>query len=259
MKSKEAMQALQVTRDEFYYLVNVKKQIEIIDETGKCYEYSDKDISMLCGVIKHRRKPRKPLTERPCIVCGQLFIPPIKYFNNPAYKGICCSRQCGATYRKERGDFSGENNSAWCGNKIKRVCLVCGKGFMVKPSDIKRGYGKFCSRSCTIIHTHKSGKFNISPNKPESTLIDLFKKHELPFKYTGGGDVWIGKHNPDFININGQKQVIELFGDYWHPTSDVPQWIEHYKEYGFTCLVVWEHELSNMDDVLTKIKAYGYD
>ena len=30
-------------------------------------------------------------------------------------------------------------------------CQICGKEFKVKPSDLKRGYGKFCSRKCTNI------------------------------------------------------------------------------------------------------------
>jgi very-short-patch-repair endonuclease len=190
------------------------------------------------------------------VVCGRSFIPSPNCLSNPAYKGICCSRQCSAAYRKQRGDFDGANNPAWRGTKIKRTCIECGKEFMAKPSDIKRGYGKYCSKSCRIIHTYRAGKFNTKPNKPERRLIELFKKHDLPFKYVGNGDVWIGNHNPDFININNQKQVIELFGNYWHPTSDVVQWAKHYNRYGFNCLIIWENEMQNIDNVLTKIKKY---
>lgn len=31
---------------------------------------------------------------------------------------------------------------------IERVCIHCGKRFYTKRSEIKRGFGKFCSRSC---------------------------------------------------------------------------------------------------------------
>jgi G:T-mismatch repair DNA endonuclease (very short patch repair protein) len=257
MKSKEAMRILQVSRDEFYYLVNVKKAIKIIEKNKKCYEYSDEDINTVSGTIKHRRTPRKQLTGRPCIICGHVFIPPIAFFNTPAYKGICCSRQCAAKYRKQRGDFEGASNSAWRGGPLKRICLVCGKEFMVKTKDLKKGHGKYCSRSCSMIHTHKAGKFNIKPNKPEKLLKRLFEKHYLPFTYTGGGDVWIGNHNPDFLNDNGKKQVIEFFGAYWHPHSDAAQWITHYKKYGFECLIIWEKEMSNMANVLEVVETYA--
>jgi len=38
---------------------------------------------------------------------------------------------------------------------VQRNCLVCKKVFSAKESDIKRGYGKLCSRSCSAAYKHK--------------------------------------------------------------------------------------------------------
>jgi len=43
----------------------------------------------------------------------------------------------------------GSESPHWKGGKIKRVCLTCSKLFSVDPNVVVKGYGKFCSRSCT--------------------------------------------------------------------------------------------------------------
>lgn len=64
--------------------------------------------------------------------------------------GKYCSYQC-------RGiAFSGENNPFWTGGKPTRDCVTCGKGFRANSNlDVKRGYGKFCSRKCYMVHRSK--------------------------------------------------------------------------------------------------------
>jgi len=94
------------------------------------------------------------------------------------------------------------------------------------------------------------------PNKIEQSLIDLIKKSNLPCKFVGNGEVWLGNRNPDFINTNGKKQVIELFGTHWHPVFDVADRVEHYKQYGFDALIIWEDELRKPDKVIKKIKRF---
>lgn len=86
------------------------------------------------------------------------------------------------------------------------------------------------------------------PNKTEKILIDFFQQSKLPYKYVGGGEVMIGNKNPDFINFNGQKKIIELFG-YWHKDKNTQYHrtekgtIEHYKKYGFNTLIIWAKKL----------------
>ncbi|GAH86571.1 unnamed protein product, partial [marine sediment metagenome] len=53
------------------------------------------------------------------------------------------------------------------------------------------------------------------PNKPEKIMINLIKKNNLPFNYVGNGQIIIEGFCPDFLSKN-PKQIIEVFGDYWH-------------------------------------------
>lgn len=40
---------------------------------------------------------------------------------------------------------------------VKCVCQNCSKQFSVFPAYVKRGGGKFCSKSCQVIDQHKNG------------------------------------------------------------------------------------------------------
>lgn len=97
----------------------------------------------------------------------------------------------------------------------------------------------------------------IKPNNQELQLQMLLDKlYPDEWKYTGDGDVIIGGKNPDFTNINGKKEVIELFGDYWHRGENPQDRISHYKDYGFQCLVIWENELGNTEVLSKKINNF---
>ena len=115
-----------------------------------------------------------------------------------------------------------------------------------------------------LIEARKSRK--MKPNKIEQKLDYLLQERGLPFKYVGGGEVIIGGRMPDFININGVKQVIELFGDYWHSPLLRPNTKysvtydgvrKHYHKYGFDTLIVWEGELANKDALVDKIASWA--
>jgi len=92
------------------------------------------------------------------------------------------------------------------------------------------------------------------PNRKETALLNIIKRNYLPFEYVGDGKVIIDGYCPDFINNNGKKQVIELYGDYWHKNDDPQKRINHFKRFGFDTLIIWEHELTSEQDVLDKIK-----
>lgn len=107
--------------------------------------------------------------------------------------------------------------------------------------------------------------FYLRPNKKEQKLIEMIKHNNLPYKYVGDFKLWIDGRNPDFINCNGQKKVIELFGEYWHSKDINPkiplkytlnQTVQHYKKYGFECLVIWGKELNDLNNILNKIVEF---
>jgi len=49
----------------------------------------------------------------------------------------------------------------------------------------------------------------------EKKIIKILEKYELPFKYCGDGSFIIHGLNPDFVNINGEKKLIEVFFEYF--------------------------------------------
>ena len=113
--------------------------------------------------------------------------------------------------------------------------------------------------------------FKFRPNKPEKLLMELIKKNNLPFNYTGDGEIWFrGKtmsFNPDFLSKN-PKHIIEVFGDYWHNRKDMEkrdkERLETYAKYGYKTLVIWEHELTtnkygktlSKQEIINKIKVF---
>jgi G:T-mismatch repair DNA endonuclease (very short patch repair protein) len=97
------------------------------------------------------------------------------------------------------------------------------------------------------------------PTKPERQLVKIIEEHNLPYKYVGDGSFIIEGFNPDFINTNGEKHIIEVFGRVWHDTL-VHDWcrtelgrIMVYNSYGYRTLVIWDDEMSNEDAIAKRI------
>lgn len=87
---------------------------------------------------------------------------------------------------------------------------------------------------------------NIRPNKSElfiKNILDRFFFNE--WKFCGDLSFMVDGKNPDFMNVNGQKKLIEVFGDYWHKPEDELKRISHFARFGFETLVVWGHELKD--------------
>lgn len=98
----------------------------------------------------------------------------------------------------------------------------------------------------------------VKPNQLELSFQQVLDEcFPNEWKYVGDGQFVLGGRCPDFLNIDGKKQLIELFGDYWHRGESPEDKMNHYKKYGFECIVIWENEIlhnSNMQDfILSKI------
>jgi transposase-like protein/very-short-patch-repair endonuclease len=101
-----------------------------------------------------------------------------------------------------------------------------------------------------------------TPNKPEiiiKNLLDFLFPNE--YKYVGNKKFFIENFNPDFINCNGQKKIIELFGDYWHNKEEMKERdvrrLETYSKYGYNTLIIWENELKDLNNVSIKVKNFN--
>src|SRR3990167_10792678 len=148
---------------------------------------------------------------------------------------------------------------------IIKKCVGCGKEFTDNPARMKRA--KYCSRKCTgearqgtklsektKEKIRESGKKLFSnreyrekrlelmlrallkrPTSLEKRMIDLIQKHNLPYKYTGNGSFWIGypPKNPDFVNVNGEKKLIEVGNVYHHQGDYIEKRRKHYAQYGW--------------------------
>jgi len=101
------------------------------------------------------------------------------------------------------------------------------------------------------------------PTNPERAVQVILDQH-FPgeWKYVGDGEVIIGGKNPDFVNVNGRKACLDVFGDWWHgeqrtgiPNEQaVAERIAHFAGYGFRCVVLWEDETKSEDIVLRKLQ-----
>lgn len=106
------------------------------------------------------------------------------------------------------------------------------------------------------------------PTKPEKRLTDILERYLPEYEYNGdfGLGIILASLIPDFINVNGKKEIIEVFGDYWHdPTKRNLPWyatelgrIMAYQAIGYKCLIIWEHELKELSEeqLIKKIKTF---
>ena len=114
-------------------------------------------------------------------------------------------------------------------------------------------------RKKTIKATFKA--LNLHPNKPEILLNRLLKSlFKTDYKFVGDGQVILEGFNPDFINVNGQKKIIEMYSDYWH---NLPSYkkrdkrrLKAYNKLGYKTLIIWENEFENLDFVAGKLIAF---
>lgn len=94
------------------------------------------------------------------------------------------------------------------------------------------------------------------PTNPELELFRFLNDNSYPYIYIGDGSLWIGIKNPDFIWPE-QRKLIEMYGSHpWHNEDEIDPRIEYLANYGFDLLVIWDYELKDTDQLLTKLKAF---
>lgn len=103
----------------------------------------------------------------------------------------------------------------------------------------------------------------MKPNKAEISLYNIIERiYPGEYKYTGDFSFSIDGLSPDFVNCNGQKKIIELFGRYWHEKSkDRYRYTakgrkEAFAKFGYTTLIIWDDELSNIKKLKEKLETF---
>jgi len=178
-----------------------------------------------------------------------------------------CDLKCFGEWqsRVRRGDKS----PCYKVGKIKVECDNCGKISEKYPSDAKKYKHHFCNRECqaewaskdkdTQEYLRRIRSATGSPTKPELIFKEICERNNLPFKYTGDGQLWIGKKkklNPDFIESNGKRIIVEIMGAYWHspilnkniPTHGTLKYRKaHYKRFKWIPIFIWDTDLLRED------------
>jgi hypothetical protein len=111
----------------------------------------------------------------------------------------------------------------------------------------------------------------VKPNRKEK-LLDRILQKEFPneWKYVGDGAFILEGLCPDWVNVNGKKKVIDLFGCFFHgcpvhyPNVKVKDLLREdvrraiFQKYEYDLLVVWEHELENRNVLIDKLREFTY-
>jgi len=98
----------------------------------------------------------------------------------------------------------------------------------------------------------------LKPTSIEQTIIDVCKEYNLPYEYVGDGKVIIEGKNPDFINTNSVKAIIEVYGEYWHKPEDELERISYFAKYGYRTLILWDKDIIKRPhkELCSKIKEF---
>lgn len=143
-------------------------------------------------------------------------------------------------------------HEAW--NKGKRngtfvKCEICGRTVYSLPSRLRR----FCSRKCCYEWIKTIGREETirkwlkgllkRPTSFERRLIELINEFDLPFKYVGDGELFIAYKNPDFINNNGEKILVETYYSGLHPKNYEEVRSQIFQRVGFHTIFLDENDL----------------
>jgi len=96
-----------------------------------------------------------------------------------------------------------------------------------------------------------------SPNKSELYLGDILEEmYPGEWRFVGNGQIIINGKCPDFININGQKKIIEFYGENWHRGDDPEARKNVFRPFGYETLIVWGRDLKNIDKLKITINNF---
>lgn len=184
-----------------------------------------------------------------------------------------CNLQCRDQYKLAHPRFTKEQlHELYWGRRLSLSQI--GKIFRITRESVRNWFKRYdiprrapvhniphTEESIARIKANHHKPRDIKPTAPERALIKILKEYNLPYRYVGNGAVWFEGYNPDFININGAKGIIEVFGTYWHRdlfNARTSEWgrAYHYAKYGFKTLILWENELENEKVAVKKIKAF---
>lgn len=99
------------------------------------------------------------------------------------------------------------------------------------------------------------------PNNQELIVNRMLNKNfPKEWKYVGDGKFWINKMNPDFVNINGKKVLIEYNGYLPRHTKEFDRKrTREFAKFGWKTINVYFSEIKNEEMFVKKIKNFMLD
>lgn len=138
--------------------------------------------------------------------------------------------------RLSRGSSISRTWSLKSKEERKSFSLECSKRWASLPEEVK------ATRIKSIIKGLEPGKLN----RPESVL-GIYLERNFPGEWAYNGQCQagfvIGGKVPDFVNINGKKSVVDMFGNFYHSKEEEVSRVEYFRKFGFSCVIVWESQV----------------
>lgn len=117
---------------------------------------------------------------------------------------------------------------------------------------------EYRNKMLNILKIEQEKLSQLEINKCEQKLLDILKSFDSRFEYVGDWSKFIGNKNPDFIHEE-RKLIVEMFGDYWHRNDTIEKInnrIKLFKSAGYDTLIIWEHELKDVNILKNKINNF---
>jgi len=136
------------------------------------------------------------------------------------------------------------------------------------PKDVRQKISKSVSKAIKLLwqdteYIRKTLKgWRRRPTKPEYFITGILIQYfpDDKWLYTGDGQFINQNQLPDFggkipdwySSVRGC--ILEFFGEFYHKPEDAKNRINHFKKFGYNCIVIWEEELEDKVALIRHIK-----
>lgn len=124
-------------------------------------------------------------------------------------------------------------------------------------SDSKRGI------KLTKEHIRKSLRRRLMSSL-EVRVNDVIQKYKLPYKFVGNGKFFIERKNPDFVNVNGEKKLVEVYcrkhKDFF--AGGTEKWKEErlkiFEKYGWETIFIEDWQTNKEETIVNLLMKGGH-
>jgi hypothetical protein len=98
----------------------------------------------------------------------------------------------------------------------------------------------------------------------ELRVDKVIKDNNLPYRFVGNGEFFIGRKNPDFVNINGDKVAVEVYSRKHKDVfrGGVDKWISDrtllFGDYGWKIIFIEDWQTNTPELILDIFRKAGY-